>query len=122
MSFESQLFDWIDQCLSEPIDKSVIAFSFNLNEPYAIELIGSSEFDMEDSDWACSEDFVPSHRQIAIPGKVCSGDWEECLEIMTKLVKKYLASDRPGAKTLHSSKAVAIGFVDGDLNVVYATG
>jgi shikimate kinase len=120
MPFESQLFDWIDQCLSEPMDKAVIAFSFNLYEPYAIELIGSSEFGAEDSDWACSEDFIPSKRKIKIPKRVCSGDWEECLETMPLLVKKYLASNRIGAKTLQSGKAVAIGFVDGDLEVIHA--
>jgi len=118
MSFESELFDWIDRSLAEPIDKSVIAFSFDLYEPYGIELIGSSLFDLNDKDWACSEDFVPSKRGIDIPEGVCSGNRQDCLQTMTAFIKTYLASKRPGANVLASAKAVAIGFVDGNLEII----
>ena len=119
MTFETELFDWIDRSLSEPIDKSVIAFCFNLHEPYGIELIGASEFDPENDDWACTETFEPSQRDMDIPRSECAGGWEECLQTMSSYIKKYLTSNRPGVKILLASKAVAIGFVDGDLKIIH---
>jgi hypothetical protein len=118
MSFESDLFEWIDKSLAEPIDSSVIAFCFDLYEPDGIELIGSSSFDANNREWASSDDFIPSQRGMDIPEDVCSWNRKECLETMTALIKRYLASDRPGAKVLLSCKGVAIGFVDSDLEII----
>ena len=118
MSFESDLFDWIDRSLAESIDSSVIAFCFDLYAPDGIELIGSSLFDPNDRNWANSEDFVPSQRGMDIPENFCSGNRQEHLQIMTDFIKKYLASGTRGAMLLLSCRAVAIGFVDSDLKII----
>jgi hypothetical protein len=118
MSFESDLFGWIDRSLAESIDSSVIAFCFDLYEPDGIELIGSSVFDPNDRNWANSDDFIPSQRGMDIPENVCSGNRRERLQIIAGFIKRYLVSDTRGAKLLLSCKAIAIGFVDGDLEIL----
>lgn len=118
MSFESDLFEWIDRSLAEPIDSSVIAFCFDLYEPDGIELIGSSFFDANNREWASSDDFIPSQRGMDIPEDVCSWNRKDCLETMTAFIKRYLASSRSGAKVLLACKGVAIGFVDSDLEII----
>ena len=118
MSFEFDLFDWIDRSLAESIDSSVIAFCFDLYSPDGIELIGSSLFDVNDRNWANSDDFIPSQRGMDIPENFCSANRVEHLETMTDFIKRYLVSDRPGARILLNCRAVAIGFVDGDLKII----
>ena len=118
MSFEFDLFEWIDRSLAESIDSSVIAFCFDLYAPDGIELIGSSLFDVNDRNWANSDDFIPSQRGMDIPENLCSGNRLEHLETMTDFIKRYLASDTPGARLLLSCRAVAIGFVDDDLKII----
>ena len=118
LSFESDLFEWLDRSLAEPIDPSVVAFCFDLYAPDGIELIGSSSFDANNRDWASSDDFIPSQRGMDIPEVVCSGNRKECLEAMTALIRKYLASGRSGARVLRASKGVAIGYVDSDLEII----
>lgn len=121
VNFREEFFNWIDLCLSESIPESVIAYSFNLYEPYRIELIGSASFDLNDEDWACNEDFVPTVRGIDIPLSICAGNWEECLATMRTLIENYLTTERQGALVLRGARAVAIGFVDGNLEIMSAT-
>lgn len=115
-SFRAELFAWLDQSLDEQGAEAVRAFCFNLFEPYGIELIGCHNFDPADLDWATQEDFVPSQRGLLIPRAVCPGNWESCQATMTTLLQLYLRRDMPQRARLLNSSAVAIGFVDGDLD------
>ena len=70
MNFETTFHNWLNKALSVNIPKSVKAFNFNLFETgsnFGIELIGSSEFDADDSDWACQEVFEANPRNLEIP-------------------------------------------------------
>ncbi|BCV35900.1 hypothetical protein [Shewanella chilikensis] len=121
MEFESRLFEWINQALADGMPPRVKAFNFNLFETgpdFGIELIGSSEFDEADSDWACEEVFEPKQRQLRIPLSYSGGDWEQCLESMKAAIQVYLQTDEPGAAILHQAEGIGIGFVDGDLELV----
>ncbi|TQV88228.1 hypothetical protein [Aliikangiella coralliicola] len=118
MNFEKQFYQWINQSLTGEIPPDVRAFSFNLfetGENFGIELIGASEFDKHNSDWACEEIFEPKLRQLAIPLSYSGNSWEECLEKMNKLCIEYLNSGEPGANILNRSQGIGIGFVDGEL-------
>lgn len=50
---------WLDDVLETDIPKEVVAFGFNLyddgNYNWSMELIGTSEFDVDDEDWLCNE-------------------------------------------------------------------
>lgn len=48
---------------TEQIPADIIAFSFNLYEPYGIELVGTKWFDEENEDWACDEEYRPLQKK-----------------------------------------------------------
>ncbi|MBB5320167.1 hypothetical protein [Marinobacter oulmenensis] len=121
MDFEQTLYEWINKSLVNGVPSQVKAFSFNLYETgsnFGIELIGASEFDEADPDWACEEVFEPEQRQLDIPLAYSGENWEQCLENMKSALSGYLQTNEPGAKVLKQAQGVGIGFVDGDLEVL----
>lgn len=122
-TFPVQFEAWLGAALKQDIPAEVVAYAFNLFEysscDYGIELIGASEFDPSDGDWVCEEIWEPEPRMLEIPADFCSTDWETCLRDARSLVLGVL--DKPGAISarLKASQAVAIGFVDGDLDVIW---
>ncbi|MTW14560.1 hypothetical protein GM658_28495 [Pseudoduganella eburnea] len=125
MDFSEKLNSWLASVLSPDVPSTVIAFSFNLFElesedaKYGIELIGTDEFDPDDSDWACDEAWVASPRSISIPGEFTSGGWEECLRDAKMMLTKTLDESSGPITKLKETRAVAIGFVDGDLELIW---
>lgn len=68
---EKDFIDWIDGQLNEDIPAQIVAFNINIYEyPFSIEIVGSSEFDPEDEDWACNEDWLPKNRLISVSSKI----------------------------------------------------
>lgn len=126
MDFENNFVSWLSNSLSQEIPDSVRAFSFNLYEPalvndvkFGIELIGAESFDEHDSDWACEEVWEPATRSIDIPLSYSSESWETCLERVKALVMKHLSTDAVYSMKLKSKQGVGVGFVDGDLEMVW---
>ena len=124
MEFRESFRAWLADGLSHAIPDSVKAFAFNLYEPamvdgvkFGIELIGAGEFDENDPDWACDEVWEPSTRGINIPVSYSGDRWEQCLRKLRALLVREL--DEPSAQRLKASQGVGIGFVDGDLEVVW---
>lgn len=111
---------WVENALqTSPPPDEVIAFSFNLYEgPFSTDLIGSPVFDSADSDWATDEAWEATPRLFALPDEEWGSGWEEALQNAVALVTRYLEGSSPGPKRLQSSRAVAVGFHDGDLHVV----
>ena len=115
---------WIDVSLSEELPSNIEAFCFNLYEDfnpyddgkklYSVEIIGSPSFDETDEDWACDEVF--NNRAYPLCWK-SDKSWEGVLEEMKSFVKRYLREGKY-ASLLRSKQAVAIGFVDGDLELL----
>ncbi|WP_208281640.1 hypothetical protein [Massilia oculi] len=124
MTFEEDFKAWLMGSASTAIPASVRAFSFNLCEldndssPFAVELIGSSEFDIEDSDWACDEVWAATPRMLEIPVAFSSRSWEGCLAGVKRLVVATIDEDGAG-EVFKSREGVAVGFVDGDLDLVW---
>lgn len=126
MDFESDFESWLNESLAQEIPSSVKAFSFNLYEPafidgvkFGIELIGSEAFDENDPDWACEEVWEPKTRGIYTPISYSGDTWEVCLEKLKALVIKQLGTDSPSIQLLKSKQGVGIGFVDGDLEIIW---
>ena len=64
---------------TEELPSDIVALSFNLYEPYGLEMVGSTWFDEKDEDWACDESFEPAQRScpnFEISDKL---KWEEVL-------------------------------------------
>ena len=112
---------WLDAALEADLPENIAAFNFNLYEDgdnlWSIELIGASRFDMEDPDWACDEVFTNREEPLSWRAET---DWEEVLETMTQYAERYLEEGKYSA-LLKEYEAVGIGFVDGDLNIVYVS-
>ena len=110
---------WLDAALEADLPEDIAAFNFNLYEDgdnlWSIELIGAPSFDPEDPDWACDEIFTNREDPLSWSAEV---DWQDIQETMTQYVEKYLI-EGAGASILKNSEAVGIGFVDGDITIVY---
>ena len=112
---------WLDAALEADLPDDIAAFNFNLYEDgeylWSIELIGASRFDAEDPDWACDEVFTNREEPLSWSAET---DLENVLETMTQYVEKYLIEGKY-ADLLKDSEAVGIGFVDGDIIIVYVS-
>lgn len=119
-SANTKISDWIDNILNTDIPDGVVAFCFNLyeegNGSWSMELIGSSRFDIEDSDWPCDEITDFASRKNPYEWEMnCS--WKKALAYVTNELKEYL-SDGKYANLLKSRKGVGVGFVDGDIKIL----
>lgn len=112
---------WLDCSLTQKIPDEVMAFCFNLyddgNGRRSMELIGAGCFDLNDSDWPCEEvtDFGTRENPFVwgSPSK-----WDAVLNEMVDVLKKYLQQGKY-ANLLKSKSGVGIGFVDGDIEVLF---
>jgi len=113
---EKDFIGWIDGQLDENIPTQIVAFNINIyDSPFNIEIIGSNEFDLDDEDWACNENWVPKERRISVSSFLLGSTWEETQQNLIAIAKQYLQSDAKNAYKLKAARAFAIGFVDGNL-------
>lgn len=125
--FEDLFHAWLNCALTESlIPANVKAFSFNLGYPagfddveFDIELIGANRFSLTDQDWACDEVWEPTQRRLNVPTSYSTDDYDVFLSKMKLLIEKFLSSDNPATRKLQNSEAIAIGFVDGPLDLVW---
>jgi hypothetical protein len=113
---------WIDGTLTAGAPSAVVAFNFNIYEDadaFSVELIGTSSFDEEDSDWACDDIWNAAVQRFRIPFQVVGSEWRTALAKVEEWLIGYLASGSQGAVRLKESEAVAVGFVDGDLELLW---
>ncbi len=64
--------------------------------------------------------FTPRDSVLAIARADAGARWEDALQQVTNWVTQYLAAGSAGAATLKQAQAVAVGFVDGDLSIVWS--
>ncbi len=126
MSFEISFDDWLRDALVTPKPDEVKGYSFNLYEldpskeaQFGVELIGTGSFDLEDTDWACDEVWEPKQRLLVIPLQFSGKEWEGCLAKIRNLVVSQLESNSRAATVLKQANGIGIGFVDGDLDVLW---
>ena len=112
-------FAWFDGILLDEIPDEVVAIHFNLyddgDDKWSVEFVGAGSFDVEDSDWACDE-IVTSRDNPFIINK--SANWQEIQQLAEKYISSYMNAGEFSDK-LKSYAAVGVGFVDGDISIVY---
>lgn len=112
---------WLDAALNQGVPDEVIAFCFNLyedgNSQWSMELVGTDRFDVEDEDWCCDEVTDFGTRQNCYTWEEAK-EWKEVLSEITSLLKDYLGSGTH-AKLLKEKNGVGVGFVDGDIEIIY---
>lgn len=126
MQFEECFASWLNDCLGQQIPEEVCAFNFNLYEiagtpdqGFGVELIGAGQFDERDPDWPCDEVWETAERGITIPGNYSGHNWESCLAAARQLVLHELEPASAAANMLKTAEGIGIGFVDGDLEVIW---
>jgi hypothetical protein len=116
---ESDFLKWIDKQLDEGPPPTIVGYSINIYEsPFLIEIIGSNEFDIDDNDWACNEDWVPQIRSIDLSHSLSGSSWEETQKTVIKMASSYIQSNSKNSHILKTAKGFAVGFVDGNLEYV----
>lgn len=111
---------WLDDIFNKNIPDSVVSICFNLYEDcddsWSLEVVGCSSFDSDDPNWACDEvtDFETRDEPFVWTDEA---NWEKVLDDITKLLYKYIQEGK-ASKYLNSLKGLAVGFVDGDLNIL----
>ncbi|MBO9154935.1 hypothetical protein ACFOTA_22155 [Chitinophaga sp. GCM10012297] len=114
------LNDWLFQlCDTESPDTSIAAYHFGLFETahgYEIYLIGSKEFDEEDSDWACNVDFEPVNKYFPLTQEEYRNvGWEKILERIISELSAFVRTEKFATSFFSKAEAVSTGFDDGDL-------
>ena len=113
--------NWLDNVLRQDIDEDIVAFCFNLYENrdnlWSMEVVGTESFDEEDDDWACDEvtDFG-TREDLFTWNKEAT--WDIVLKEISSVLKKYL-EEGEYADILKSKEGVGLGFVDGDIEILF---
>lgn len=110
---------WLNDTLKNVLPEQIVAIAFNLYEDgdnrWSIEMVGTSSFDTEGSDWACEEVFTTRNN---LQSWTQEAKWDEILKETCDQIKRYLLVGKY-AKKLKLYQGVGIGFVDGDISIVY---
>jgi hypothetical protein len=112
---------WLDAVLAKRLPAEVQAFCFNLYDGIAqtwdFQLAGTREFAENDSEWAAHPIFLCAE-VLFIPKDKIGVQWEQALSVAIELVSTYL---RAGTHRdiLRRLLGVAVGFVDGDLTILW---
>lgn len=112
---------WLDNILQNELPSDIKAFNFNLYEDesgFQAELIGASMFDEYDEDWACEEVFDTRDNMFSLPKSEFTDSWEDAHEEFKQLINEYL-SEGAYKSVLKSKTAVALGFVDAELEILF---
>ncbi len=117
LSYE-QFAKWLDGFMDHGFEE-VVALNFNLYEDgddkWSVELVGTASFDEDDDDWACDEVFSNRETPLVWEENV---DWETILSEVKELICTYLDCGEY-SDLMKENQAVAVGFVDGELEIVY---
>lgn len=116
---QARFFSWLDRLLSRLFPDRTAALCLNLYEDgpaaWSAELIGADRFDPADPDWACGE--TAAFREDPFRFRR-EGGWEAAQAEAVSALTAYLERGSR-ADVMKAFQAVAAGFVDGDLELVY---
>jgi hypothetical protein len=118
----SRFEQWMDGVLWAPLPEGILAFNINMYEldgAHGLELVGCPTYDPADPDWASDEIFMSDEPRFELSHDVVGKKWEQGLDAAMQMLKSYLNGESDGAKRLRESKAVTVGFVDGDLQLIW---
>ncbi len=112
--------NWLDSQLENDMPAETKAFCFNLYEEsaedcvYSVQLVACDKFDKDDSDWACEEVWSSEEDIFCIElSDEQDKDWKSAQELIKSWVQEYMKDC-----DILSAKPVAIGFVDGELELI----
>lgn len=86
--------------------------------PVAIYSANFRDATLDDDDWACDAAFSSGEALFELPHSIVGADWQKGQQAAKRLVKNYLAQGKQ-AERLKASRAISVGFVAGDIEIVY---
>lgn len=111
----NEFSNWLDDVLKEELPDATQAVCFNLYDEedgsWSVQFIAAGIYDADNDEWPCEEVFS-SEENIYTWKQEC--EWAEAQKAAIDVIVKYL-EEGAKAEYLKSYKAVAAGFVDGDL-------
>lgn len=120
-----QFFLWLDHALLQHIPEKTVAFHFNLYEgtdSVHMQLIGTDSFALSDDStkdyWPGNETFTTGENVFEVPFETAGEVWTEWLKTTMHFVSSYITNGG-NSNLLRASKGVGIGFVDGDLHILW---
>lgn len=117
----SEIQEWLDSVLNTEIPEGTKGFIFNLYDDedgqWSLELVAASRFDENDPDWGCDEITDFGTRDEPFSWEEETG-WEAVQEEVSDALAEYLAGGEY-AGVLKSVEGVGVGFVDGELELLY---
>ena len=119
MNQELSFFQWIDKTFEEEWPDNICFNLYEGEDPYRfhVQIIGSFSYDV-DGEWVCNDDKSTEENVFYFCENDAGKTWEEGLEHIQSEVKRYLKAGR-FLQLLKNKNVVAIGFVDGDLEIVH---
>jgi len=127
-SLDRAFFAWVDRVLPAPIPPGTVAYHVNLYEgtdAVHIQLTGTDSFrpgEVPARDyWPGEPTFSTEEDVFEIPFSSAGGNWQQWLETSKDLVLTYLSGGSQSG-VLKRSLGVSIGFVDGDMHILWQPG
>lgn len=116
MEFEK----WLNKQTANSMPETTQAFCFNLYEEsaeeseYSVQLVACDKFDKDDSDWAC-EEVWSSEEDIFCIG--LSDEENKDRDAAQTLIKSWI-EEYIKTRGVLKSNPVAVGFIDGELEII----
>ena len=119
-NMKEDVFDWLHTLeKEEKIPADIKALNFGLCEGvkgYFAYLIGAEDYDEEDDDWACAEDYEPETKYLEFDeGESLDMDWETFQNKIKACLTEYMNSEGNVKTSIFYGKIITTGFDDGDL-------
>lgn len=111
--------EWFELIASmESIPRDIEAVNiglFEIKRGYAVYINGSEEYDEDDEDWACNDDYMPDTYLFFSHNKYARMPWETFQNEMTAALMNIFASDNEEILNYFGNRIVTTGFDDGNL-------
>ena len=113
--------DWVSDVLVDIPDETA-AFIFNIYEEddaYLVDITGTVTFDSNNEEWTDEINWDSGEELFIIPKEKFEGDWEDIHDALAETLEALIEVDNELSDALCDSDAVAIGFIDGDLEIIW---
>ncbi len=109
---KAEINRWINDINARPDIAAINIGLIQTETDYQAYLIGSFEYDQDDDDWACNEDFVPSQKYLTLPNSA-ELSWQDVQNQITQIVSQILLTHSNNILTY--SPVVTVGFDGAEL-------
>lgn len=102
----------------EFIPKSVKAFNFGIiksENDYQTYIVGTNNYDTENDDWACEEDFTPKEKYLSLGAGSEKWNWQEIQSIVKNGIEEFIETRISPLTFVHKAEYLTTGFDDGEL-------